>query len=354
MRRLPVFFVLDCSESMAGDNLKKMEDGIGMIVRSLRQDPHALETAYLSVIAFAGIARTIAPLVEAYSFYAPKLPMGSGTSLGAALQELMIQIDSQVKMTTPDQKGDWKPIVYLFTDGKPTDKVDPTLRIWQERYAKKTNMIAIAMGKYADIGTLQKLTETVLLFDDQGENDFKKFIAWISSSVSSQSKSVSEGQGDGLNLAKIDSNVISLVKKGDTPPPPPSDQDCVVLVGRCQKSSGPYLIKYDRLKHVIPFNENAHVKNHFELTGCYPITEEYFEWSTPEATNLKVSTRELVGTPGCPYCGNISAFAQCGCGKLMCINGPGVATCPWCKTQVQFSPGGGGDDGGFDVQRGRG
>jgi len=71
MRRLPVFFVLDCSESMAGDNLKKMEDGIGMIIRDLRQDPHALETAFLSVIAFAGIARTIAPLVEVFSFYPP-------------------------------------------------------------------------------------------------------------------------------------------------------------------------------------------------------------------------------------------------------------------------------------------
>jgi len=91
---------------MAGENLRKMEDGIGMIVRNLRQDPHALETAYLSVIAFAGIARTIAPLVEVFSFYPPKLPMGSGTSLGAALNELMKQIDAQVVKSTPDQKGD--------------------------------------------------------------------------------------------------------------------------------------------------------------------------------------------------------------------------------------------------------
>ncbi|EFI7932390.1 hypothetical protein GQL50_15090 [Escherichia coli] len=32
MRRLPVFFVLDCSESMIGENLKKMTDGLQMIV----------------------------------------------------------------------------------------------------------------------------------------------------------------------------------------------------------------------------------------------------------------------------------------------------------------------------------
>lgn len=67
MRRLPLFFVLDCSESMVGDNLKKMEDGLQAIVRALRADPHALETVYVSVVAFAGVARTIAPLVELVS-----------------------------------------------------------------------------------------------------------------------------------------------------------------------------------------------------------------------------------------------------------------------------------------------
>jgi uncharacterized protein YegL len=352
MRRLPVFFMLDCSESMAGENLKKMEEGISMIVRNLRQDPHALETVYLSVIAFAGIARTVAPLTEVFSFYPPKLPIGSGTSLGAALNELMKQIDAQVHKSSPDQKGDWKPIIYLFTDGKPTDKVDPAFRAWQEKYAGKTNLIAVAMGKYADIGALRKLTETVLIFDDQSEGDFKKFISWISASVSSQSKSVGEGNGDNLNLARIDSNVVSLVKKGDQPPPPPSDQDCVVLTGRCQKNGNPYIIKYDRLSNVLPFKEELRAINHFVLNGCFPITEGYFEWSSPEAANLKVNTEELHGNPGCPYCGNMTAFAMCGCGKLMCLNGPGRVTCPWCRSQVEFGADGG--KGGFDVQRGRG
>ena len=38
MRRLPVFFVLDCSESMIGENLKKMTDGLQMIVGDLRKE----------------------------------------------------------------------------------------------------------------------------------------------------------------------------------------------------------------------------------------------------------------------------------------------------------------------------
>ncbi|MBY0444218.1 MAG: VWA domain-containing protein, partial [Burkholderiales bacterium] len=130
MRRLPVFFVLDCSESMVGDSLQKMEDGLQAIVRALRTDPHALETVYISVIAFAGVAKTIAPLVELVSFYPPKLPLGGGTSLGVALETLMAELDSVVVKTTPDRKGDWKPIVYLFTDGRPTDNPNAAIDCW--------------------------------------------------------------------------------------------------------------------------------------------------------------------------------------------------------------------------------
>ena len=48
MRRLPIFLVLDVSESMAGDNLRQVGQGLEKLVGALRQDPHALETVYLS------------------------------------------------------------------------------------------------------------------------------------------------------------------------------------------------------------------------------------------------------------------------------------------------------------------
>jgi uncharacterized protein YegL len=52
MRRLPVFFMLDVSESMVGAPLRQLEESMERIVRTLRTDPHALETIHLSVIAF--------------------------------------------------------------------------------------------------------------------------------------------------------------------------------------------------------------------------------------------------------------------------------------------------------------
>lgn len=349
MRRLPVFFVLDCSESMVGENLKKMEDGLQSVVRTLRADPHALESVYVSVIAFAGIAKTIAPLVEVVSFYPPKLPLGGGTSLGAALDALMAEMDKSVVKTTPDMKGDWKPIVYLFTDGRPTDNPNPAVDRWISKYARKANLIAVGLGKDADFSVLKKLTENVIVFEDTKEGDFKKFVSWISASVVAQSKSVGENL-ENPGLPVFDESVMQIVKE----PMAVADEACVTLVGRCQRTRKPYIIKYDReVKPVETRDFKVNVSS-YHLSGCYPLEEDYFAWSDNKAADLKVNTSALVGSPGCPHCGNLTAFAVCGCGKLLCVNGPGSVTCPWCEKSVSFGPGPSGEEGGFDVGRGRG
>ena len=45
MRRLPVYLVIDTSGSMYGESIESVKNGIDLLVSSLRQDPHALETA---------------------------------------------------------------------------------------------------------------------------------------------------------------------------------------------------------------------------------------------------------------------------------------------------------------------
>ena len=347
MRRLPVFFVLDCSESMVGDNHRNMEEGLQMVVRSLRTDPHALETVWVSVIAFAGIAQTIAPLVEVVSFYPPKLPMGSGTSLGAALKVLMREIDSKVVRTTPDRKGDWKPIVYLFTDGKPTDEIETVITDWTAHYAHKAHLIAVGFGRHVDFRVLNRLTDTVLVFEQSKPDDFKKFINWVTASVVAQSRSI-EGGAERKTLPTLDERFISLIKSDAAGLP---DEHCVVLSGRCSKTKRPYIMKYERHLQEVVTKDFSMQAARYDLAGCFPIGEDYFAWSDPRGSGFKISTDELVGTPGCPHCGNPSSFAMCGCGKLMCFNGPGELECPWCQKRVVF---GGCSDDGFDVGRGRG
>ena len=53
---------------MAGEPIKQVQDGMRTLVQTLRTDPYALETVYISIIAFAGKARILSPLTEIFKF----------------------------------------------------------------------------------------------------------------------------------------------------------------------------------------------------------------------------------------------------------------------------------------------
>lgn len=62
MRRLPVYLLLDTSGSMHGEPIEAVKNGVQTLLTTLKQDPYALETAYVSVITFDSTARQAVPL----------------------------------------------------------------------------------------------------------------------------------------------------------------------------------------------------------------------------------------------------------------------------------------------------
>lgn len=348
MRRLPVFFLLDCSESMVGENIEEMQKGMDLVMQNLRTDPYALETVYVSVIGFAGIVRTLVPLIEVFAYYPVILPIGGGTNFGKALEHLMGEIDRYVIKSTNQSKGDWKPIVYLFTDGRPTDNYQSALHKWQGQYACKVSLIAVSMGENVDLGLLEQMTEHVVIAKNMTEADFKKIFKWISASVVAQSQSL--GMEMTAILPKLD-NGLDYLSEHYSRPKVNVDEVNLTLVGRCSKKQSPYLIKYEK-NQLYHLQDVALSISNYQLIGCYPVTEEYFTWSDNTITNNQVNSNLLQGTPSCPYCYADSAFAMCSCGKLMCYDGfSEYVTCPWCQRLVSFSHG---EEDGFDVTRGKG
>ena len=350
MRRLPVFFVIDCSESMAGQPLVAVQEGIDFIMSSLRTDPYALETAYVSVIAYAGIVRTLVPLTELFAYQRCELPLGGGTHLGKALQHLGKEIDRSVIKTTADVKGDWKPVVYLFTDGRPTDDYQDAIQQWKAKYSHRVTLIVIGLGQDVDFCILKELTEHCISVDQINQEYVKGLCKWISASVVSQSVSVANLQNS-EKLIPLDQRYMNLAKSKLTFRKSHADDRVVTFIGRCQKLQHPYLLKYSRTLQYGGLSDlNINLYN-FKLETCEAISEEYFSWTDHHAEKPQINTSKLEGWSQCPHCYAETAFAMCGCGNLMCYDGYSeYVVCPWCHRQVSFSV----EGGDFDLTRGQG
>lgn len=123
MRRLPVYLLLDTSGSMYGEPIEAVKNGVQTLISTLRSDPYALETAYISIITFNSSAQQITPLTELASFQQPNIDASGCTAFGGALELLSQKIDSEITKTTAEVKGDWRPLIFIMTDGVPTDDI---------------------------------------------------------------------------------------------------------------------------------------------------------------------------------------------------------------------------------------
>ncbi len=204
-RRLPVYILADVSGSMQGTAIESVKSGIGQLHRDLMSDPQSIESAYLSIITFSDTAMQLEPLVEVSAFSPPDLIARGQTNVGDALRLLLECFDREIMRTTPEQKGDWRPLVFLLSDGAPTDATWPQYA--QElRSRRPANIIAVACGDQADTGVLKQITEIVIQMRDMSPDAFKAFFKFVSASVKQTSAKVgSLPDGAGITL----------------PPPPP-------------------------------------------------------------------------------------------------------------------------------------
>ena len=198
IRRLPVYLLLDCSGSMSGEPIEAVKQGIKALLTELKGDPQALETACLSVITFNSTARQISPLTELMLFKEPELTAGGATALGGALHVLADCIRTEVRTSTATQKGDWKPLVFLLTDGAPTDNLDEGIEALKS--VSTGNIIACAAGANANTNTLRKITNNVLMMNNLTAGDLAAFFAGVSGSIKASSKSIDAKPGEAIQL----------------------------------------------------------------------------------------------------------------------------------------------------------
>jgi uncharacterized protein YegL len=212
MRRLPVYLLLDCSGSMMGEPIEAVKNGVQVMVSTLRNNPQAIETAFISVITFDSSARQLIPLTELSNFQMKDIQATGTTSLGDALKVLSSSIDNEVAKTTPETKGDWKPLVFIMTDGMPTDDWKSGLAEFQKR--KAGIVVACAAGNNADTDVLKQITENVVSLETADTQSIGKFFQWVTASIGVSSTKVEDSGKEVGGLNEL--------------PPPPSELNIVV------------------------------------------------------------------------------------------------------------------------------
>ena len=118
-----MYLLIDTSGSMKGEPIESVKVGLSAMIASLRQDPFALESLYLSVITFDREVHQVLPLTALDQVLVPNIttPDSGPTHLGAALELLIQKIKVEVHQSTETSKGDWMPLLFVMTDGKPSD-----------------------------------------------------------------------------------------------------------------------------------------------------------------------------------------------------------------------------------------
>lgn len=326
-RRLPIYIAVDVSESMAGEPLEQMESVIDHVLSDLRRDPHALETVWLSQIAFAGKPMMLSNLTELVSFIPASLPLGGGTGIGALLRFLMKTLDSNRQVDIATGKSDWKPVIYLMTDGRSTDSTTAEIATWNSKYRSKCTLVAISIGDGADLNLLRSFTDNVLIFMDSSPDAYSQFAQWISRSIS---RSITVASTPLLSLEKphVESKpgVIEPANeysdKGHKP-----DTATIVVVGRCQVSKKPYLLRYGTSAQ----SKGDSSGSHLPFQGSLPLKESYFELSSADSLATKIDVTTLEHPGRCVHCGADHAAVICDdCKKISCGRNDQPWQCPWC------------------------
>lgn len=192
-RRLPVYLLLDCSNSISPESMQAIQKGIEMLVADLKRDPVAIDLVHLSIITYGGKAQQICPLTELETFEMPELTAGGDVVLGEALTFLHDCISKDYRRPSATVQADWPPLTFLLIANQPVDQWQSSAKQLQQKL-DKGRIVACVVGSKVNIEDLHHVTSAIAKTEDLKPGYFLEYLKWISQSIKSD-LAVSQKQG---------------------------------------------------------------------------------------------------------------------------------------------------------------
>ncbi|GHU64751.1 hypothetical protein AGMMS49983_11160 [Clostridia bacterium] len=224
-KTMVLFFVVDTSGSMSGAKIGAANTAIEEVLPEIADlsAGNADAEIKIALLTFSSGAvwQTPAPIPAAH-FYFSSLSAGGLTDLGQCCEMLNEKLSRNAFMN--DTVGSYAPVIFLLSDGAPTDDYQAGLgKLWQNKWFKAAIRVAIAIGSDANETVLEEFTggkEAVLrVHTPEALRKMIQLVAIRSSQIGSTSTS-SIAQEAGLSkqnefLGQVQAEVTQIQQDDD-------------------------------------------------------------------------------------------------------------------------------------------
>ena len=177
--RCPCLLLLDVSASMSGRRIQELNQGLKGFEASLKADSLSARRVEVAIV----------------TFIAPELHAEGLTPMGEAVETAIHLLRHRKNLYRQAGISYYRPWIFMITDGTPTDNIANARAAIEHGEAGKEFMFYAVGVEDADMSTLGTLAKRQPL--RLKGLAFRELFAWLSSSLSSQSRS---NPGDAVTL----------------------------------------------------------------------------------------------------------------------------------------------------------